>query len=271
MTKYNILNDANEAVRLRLLLWECADEWEKMISSWEEDNFHNLNVEQMNTFLAFNLKNVMQFKKGLPQCELINIIEKKVESFKQEMSIIAMLRNPNLKNHHWIKIEQILETKFPTNKPLTLIMLKKLGVFKYGSEIMEVFGQASSEATLELMLKKIEDSWKELYLIVLPYKNLNDVFILGSLEEVQITLEETNMSLNTLITSKHVMMIKTRVEEWINAMHIMNDILVSKLNIKLRYHNKKKKAESISQYTQQVIKFLSFKYATVFFKNFTAF
>jgi len=229
MTKYDILRDASEAVRLRILLWECADEWEKTISSWKEDNFHNLNIEQMNTFLALNLKNVMQFKKGLPHCELINIIDKKVESFKQNMSIITMLRNPDLKNHHWIKIEQILEAKFPTSKPLTLTMLEELDAFKYGSEIMEISGQASSEATLESMLKKVEDSWKGLYLIVLPYKNFNDVFILGSLEEVQLTLEEANMNLNTLITSKHVVMIKTRVEEWINSMHLMNDVLVSKM------------------------------------------
>lgn len=227
ITKFDILSESTEAVRLRTLLWDCLDEWEKTMAIWEEDNFHNLDVEQLNTFLALNLKYIMQFKKGLPDCQLINVIDKKVESFKQKMPIITMLRNPDLKNHHWFKIEQILGTKFPTNQPLTLIMLDKLGAFKHGAEIMEVSGQASSEATLETMLKKIEDSWKGLYLIVLPYKHFNDVFILGSLEEVQLTLEEANINLNTLITSKHVVMIKSRVEEWISSMSIMNDLLVS--------------------------------------------
>jgi len=227
MTKYQTLHDTSEAVRLRKLLWSCSEEWDRMISTWEEDQFHNLDVEQMNTFLALYLKNIMQFKKGLPDCELIHIIEKKVESFKHKMVIISTLRNPNLKKHHWIKIEQILGTKFPVNKPLTLIMFEELDAFKHGTEIMEVSGQASSEATLESIMKKIEDSWKTLYLMVLPYKNYNDVFILGSLEEVQLTLDEANMNLNTLITSKHVGMIKTRVEKWIQSMRIMNDVLVS--------------------------------------------
>lgn len=227
MTNVDILSDANDAVELRTLLWDCLDEWEKKMSVWEEDNFHNLDVDQLNTFLSLNSKYVMQFKKGLPSCELINNIEKKVESFKQKMSIITMLRNPDLKNHHWGKIEQILGTKFPSNQPVTLIMLDKLGAFKHGTEIMEVSGKASSEATLEAMLKKVEDLWKGLYLIVLPYKNSKDVFILGSLEEVQLTLEEANINLNTLITSKHVSIIKSRVEEWINSLNIMNDIFVS--------------------------------------------
>lgn len=227
ITKYDILNDAYETVRLKTLLWDCSDEWEKTISIWEEDNFHNLDVEIMNTFLALYLKNVMQFKKSLFHCELIENIDKNVESFKQKMPVITMLRNPDLKSYHWIKIEQILGTKFPTNKPLTLTMLEELGAFKYSSEIMEVSGEASSEATLESILEKIEDAWKELYLNILNYKNFNNIFILGSLEEVQLILEETNINLNTLITSKHVTRIKTKVEEWINAMQIINDVLVS--------------------------------------------
>lgn len=230
MAKFDVLNEANESILLRTLIWDCLDEWEKMMSTWEEDNFHNLNVEQMNTFLALNLKYVMQFRKGLPECELINFISKKVELFKQKISIITMLRNPDLKNHHWLKIEKILGAKLPTNQPLTLSMLDKLGIFKYGTEIMEISGQASSEATLVLMLKKVEDSWNGLCLIVLPYKNTNDYFILGSLEEVQITLEEAMINLNTIITSKNVTMIKARVEEWINSLNIMNNILVSNCN-----------------------------------------
>jgi len=229
MTKFDVLSDASEAVRLRILLWDSLDEWEKKMSIWEEDHFHNLEVEQMNTYLSLNLKYLIQFKKSIPACNLIDLIDQKVQSFKQKMSIIKMLRNPNLKDYHWIRIEQIIGTKFPTNQYLTLIMLEKLGAFKYGSEIIDVSMQASSEATLEAILKKVEDSWKIVDLTVLPYKNSNDLFILGSLEEVQLTLEEANINLNTLISSEHIMMIKPKVVEWINSMAIMDDILVSNI------------------------------------------
>jgi len=236
MTNVDILTEASEAVRLRILLRNSSTEWDKNMSIWETDNFHNLNVEQMNTFLALNLKYVAQFTKNIPECELINLIEEKVHTFKSKMSIITMLRNPNLKNHHWIKVEQLLGTKFPTNQTLTLKMLEELDVFSYGAEIMEISGQASSEATLEAILKKIEDSWKIVDLIILPYKNAHDIFILGSLEEVQLTLEEANMNLNTLISSKHVVMIRSRVEEWIKSMNIMNEVLVSNLLIILEFY-----------------------------------
>ncbi|XP_050439994.1 dynein axonemal heavy chain 6-like [Adelges cooleyi] len=225
VTKFDILDEASEAVRLRTLLWDCIDDWDRTMLIWEEDNFHNLDVEQMNTFLAVNLKYVMQFKKGLPDCELINIIKEKVQAFKDIMPTIVTLRNPDLRNQHWYKIEQILGVKLPQNQPLTLVMLKEFEAFKFGSLLAEVSGQASSEATLEALLKKVEDSWKGLDLIVLPYKDYNDMYILGSLEDIQLVMEEVNINLNTIITSKHVGMIKSRVIEWIKSMEMMANVL----------------------------------------------
>jgi hypothetical protein len=230
MTKFEELKNASESVRLRILLWKCIDEWEEKMSIWNEGNFHNLDVEEMNTFIALNSKYVMQFKLGLPNSELIDKIDNAVKSFKQKMLIISILRNPDLKFNHWNTIENILQTKFPTQQPLTLSILEDEDAFNYGTELTEVSGQASSEAALLAMLKKIEDSWKLIDLIVIPYKNMPGVFILGSLEQVQLTLEEANININTLITAKHVKIIKNRVEEWKASMDLMDDILVSNLS-----------------------------------------
>lgn len=39
---------------------------------------------------------------------------------------------------------------------MTLELLESLGIFKYPNELMEVSGQASSEASLEALLKKVK-------------------------------------------------------------------------------------------------------------------
>lgn len=69
--------------------------------------------------------------------------------------MITYLRNPALRNRHWLKVENILNYKFKSDEPMTLELLENLKVFKYPNEIMEVSGQASSEYGLELLLKKV--------------------------------------------------------------------------------------------------------------------
>lgn len=54
-----------------------------------------------------------------------------------------------------MKIEQILNFKLKPDEIMTLEQFEALNVFNYPEELMEVSGQASSEAGLEALLKKV--------------------------------------------------------------------------------------------------------------------
>lgn len=72
---------------------------------------------------------------------------------------MTYLRNPSLKPRHWVKIEEILKTRFTPDMVITLKMLEELQAFQHVEELMEVAGQASSEAGLEGLLKKVGCQW----------------------------------------------------------------------------------------------------------------
>lgn len=72
---------------------------------------------------------------------------------------MTYLRNPSLKPRHWVKIEEILKTRFTPDMVITLKMLEELQAFQHVEELMEVAGQASSEAGLEGLLKKVGSQW----------------------------------------------------------------------------------------------------------------
>lgn len=65
------------------------------------------------------------------------------------------MRNPALKPRHWTLIEEVIGYKFDPESPLTLGTLTELSVFDHAEAIQEVSGQASSESSLESILKKV--------------------------------------------------------------------------------------------------------------------
>ena len=69
--------------------------------------------------------------------------------------MIGDLRNPSLKARHWDMIEGVLGHQFTAEQPLNLGLLIQLDAFEKTEEIQEVSSQASSEASLETMLKKV--------------------------------------------------------------------------------------------------------------------
>lgn len=72
----------------------------------------------------------------------------------------------------------------------------------------------------------MEEAWRALELVVLPHKETKDVFILGSTEEVQTTLDESNININTIASSRHVGPIKARVDDWIKQLDLFSKTLV---------------------------------------------
>ncbi|GFR70578.1 dynein heavy chain 6, axonemal [Elysia marginata] len=58
------------------------------------------------------------------------------------------------------------------------------------------------------------DSWKSTEFIVLPHKDSKDVFILGNTDDIQQLLDDSNINIATIASSRHVGPIKSQVDEW---------------------------------------------------------
>lgn len=109
---------------------------------------------------------------------------------------------------------------------LTLNELETCGVLEHLEELGDLAAQASSEAALEALLRKIESSWQDLELHVVNHRDAKDAFILGGLDEIQQVLDDSFININTILGSKHVGPIKTRVQAWHKDLNLCSRTLV---------------------------------------------
>ena len=59
----------------------------------------------------------------------------------------------------------------------------------------------------------MDDAWKVMEFVVLPYKDVKDVFILGGTDDIQVLLDDSNINIQTISSSRHVGPIKPRVDD----------------------------------------------------------
>ena len=78
-----------------------------------------------------------------------------ISIFIDQLPVVSDLRNQFLKPRHWEEIQTVVNYHFEEEEPLTLGLLVKIGAFEFAEEIQEVSAQASSEASLEAILKKV--------------------------------------------------------------------------------------------------------------------
>ncbi|RYG69461.1 hypothetical protein EON64_02655, partial [archaeon] len=80
--------------------------------------------------------------------------------------------------------------------------------------VQEISAAASGEAQLESSLDKIKSDWEKQVFTVLNHRDQHGLFILGSLEEIFVLLEDHQVSLQTMLGSRYVRGVQERVDEW---------------------------------------------------------
>ena len=75
----------------------------------------------------------------------------------------------------------------------------------------------------------MEDAWKATEFIVLPHKDSKDVYILGGTDDIQQLLDDSNINVATIASSRHVGPIESRVNDWAKQLDLFGKTLVSAL------------------------------------------
>ena len=225
VAKFETLEEVSAELKLKLTLWEAMSEFDVVKQEWTDAPLTTLDMETMNTTVVKYGKTVYQLEKGLPPNNAVPKLRQKLEEMKDKLPVLQNLRNPNLKTRHWESIQHILNFQFTEAEPVTLGRLVELSAFTFGEQIMEVSGQASSEASLEALLRKVEDAWKNAEFLVMPHKDSKDVYILGIIDDIQQLWDDSNINIQTINSSRHVGPIKPRVEDWARQLELFGKTL----------------------------------------------
>ncbi|XP_047672459.1 dynein axonemal heavy chain 6 isoform X2 [Tachysurus fulvidraco] len=224
VTKYDSLDELSAEMKLKHLLWDSLEEWDKLQNSWMQSTFHDLDPEILSIQVNKYNKYVNQLEKGLPPNSVVPKLKAGVEAMKGKLPVVTDLRNPCLKERHWIMLESLVGVSL-LDSSLTLDALQALNVFGYAAEILEISGQASGEAALETVVKKVEDSWKSTEFVVLLHRDFKDVFILGGTDDIQAVLDDSIINMATVASSRYVGPIKAKVDEWQQQLSVFSQTL----------------------------------------------
>ena len=96
----------------------------------------------------------------------------------------------------------------------TLGQLMQKNIKEFGVEINTIATTAKAEASLELMLDKLVKIWKKLEFEMVPYKQRKNMFIVGGTDEVLTVLDDSMVTVSTLLGSRYVGPIQPQVEDW---------------------------------------------------------
>ena len=227
---YEELEEVESDFAVKKALWQGIQSWSSLTQSWEETLMEDIVSDEMDKQVNQYVRLAGKSKMKLQGCPATLKLANDVNSFRNLLPVIVDLRNPKLKKRHWEQIEAALGHTFDNEvKPPEKHLLEELLALKV-QDHMEAIQQISTAATaqgalVDLYALKVTAVWKDLDFIVNPYKEQRDVFILGSVEDIQTALDESLVQLNTILGSRYCAPIRKQVMKSQNQLLLLSDTL----------------------------------------------
>ncbi|KAG3118423.1 Dynein heavy chain 6, axonemal [Phytophthora idaei] len=214
VSEFNEINEVAAHFELKMKLWSGLDTWQKLAVSYSDTIFDDIDVAAISKQVQMYVKVAYQAQKQLPGNEAADLLQREVDKFKLVLPVVTDLRSSSLKDRHWNQIHAALGFQMKGESSMTLGGLIEGNVMKHGETISAVAVSAQQEAVLEKMLKKVTDAWATTEFEVKPYKESKDVFVLGSVEEVTAKLDDSIVTISTIMGSRFIGAIQEEVEGW---------------------------------------------------------
>ncbi|RHY32534.1 hypothetical protein DYB32_002465 [Aphanomyces invadans] len=214
LSEFTDVQEVVDDVALKTKLWTALGEWEKCTVMYNETRFDQIDVNTMGSQVQSYMKLASQAQRALPQNEVAAVLVGQVEQFKLVLPVVNDLRGTFLQERHWNQIHTILGFTVKGDANLTLGTLMERQAMKHGEAISVVSVAAQQESVLEAMLHKVVAVWQKLELEVKPYKESKDVFVLGAVDEVLAALDDSIVTINTILGSRFIGAIRDEVDMW---------------------------------------------------------
>jgi dynein heavy chain len=113
---------------------------------------------------------------------------------------------------HWLKLQGITQKTVNFKSPnFCLEDLIKLELYRFSEDVNELVDGAQKESKIETRLQKIEATWED---EPFEFKEYGDTFILGAMDEIVENVEQNQMDLMAMQSSKDVEEFKEKVNYW---------------------------------------------------------
>ena len=234
VTEYDVLKKTAKEFEPFKMLWITADEWAKSHKVWMTDGLINLDPEEMNTQIQESWKTIhkcLKAFKEIPGCYAVaEEVKGWISDFMPYAPLIGALRNPGMRDRHWLQVSDKLGFEVKVDKDLTFQICLEKGLDKHIDVIAKIGEYAGKEWQLERTLDEMEAAWKDMDLDMKPYK-MTGTYILAAAEEAMQQLDDHIVMTQAMSFSPYKAPLEQRIMTWDNKLCTTQDVLEEWLKV----------------------------------------
>uniref|UniRef100_A0A452UEF0 Dynein axonemal heavy chain 17 n=1 Tax=Ursus maritimus TaxID=29073 RepID=A0A452UEF0_URSMA len=183
------------------------------IDNWKTTKWKDINVEQMDIDCKKFAKDVRSLDKEMKSWDAFVGLDSTVKSMIASLRAASELQNPAIRDRHWQQLMQATQVKFEMSDETTLADLLQLNLHRFEDEVRNIVDKAVKESGMEKVLKALDATWSTMEFEHEPHPRTGTM-MLKSDEVLVETLEDNQVQLQNLMTSKYLSHFLKEVTSW---------------------------------------------------------
>uniref|UniRef100_A0A667HV87 Dynein axonemal heavy chain 9 n=2 Tax=Lynx canadensis TaxID=61383 RepID=A0A667HV87_LYNCA len=210
---YKQLNQCRQEVCLLKELWDTIAMVTSSIRAWETAPWREVNVEAMDRECKRFARCIRKLDKEVRAWDAFAGLESTVSDALSSLRAVAELQSPAIRERHWRQLVQATGVSFAVGEGTTLADLLRLQLHRFEDEVRSIADKAVKEMGTEETLTELCATWASLEFRYEPHPRTG-VPQLRSDEDLLELLEDNQVQLQNLMTSKHVAFFLEEVSGW---------------------------------------------------------
>lgn len=213
ISDYKQLRQCRREVVLLKELWDLASVVQSSLGTWRTTRWRNINVDDMDLECKRLSKELRGLDKEARAWDAFLGLDATLKNTLTSLRAVAELQNPAIRPRHWHQLMAATGVRFAMDERTTLADLLRLELHRFEDEVRGIVDRAVKEMAMEKVLMELDTTWTGLAFAYEPHGRTG-VPLVRSDEELIETLEDNQVQLQNMLSSKHIAHFLEEVSSW---------------------------------------------------------
>ncbi|XP_071447818.1 dynein beta chain, ciliary [Hetaerina americana] len=234
ITEFKQLKQCCKELRMLKQLWDYVHIVQTSIEDWKLTPWRKIDVENMDIECKKFAKEIRALDKEMRGWDTYTTLEATVKNMLTSLKAVGELQNPAIRERHWHQLMKSTKSlaslppeytvRFVMDEKTTLADLLALDLHECEEEVRNVVDRAVKEMSMEKVLRELDITWSSMEFEQEMHARTGALLLRAS-EELIETLEENQVQLQNLITSKFVAHFLEEVSSWQKKLCIADQVI----------------------------------------------
>ncbi|XP_043280362.1 dynein beta chain, ciliary isoform X1 [Venturia canescens] len=231
--EFKQLRQCRRELRMLKQLWDYVNIVRSSIEGWKTTPWRKIDVENMDIECKKFAKEIRALDKEMRPWDTYVSLEATVKNMLTSLRAVGELQNPAIRERHWRQLMNStkklgnmtpeMTVRFVMDESTTLADLLELSLHECEEEVKNIVDKAVKEMSMEKYLRELNVTWAGMEFEREVHPRTGATLLRAS-EELIETLEENQVQLQNLITSKFIAHFLEEVSTWQKKLCIADQV-----------------------------------------------